>query len=281
MAQSTCAHCKNGFEPGRSDQVYCSDLCRTRASYLRRSSGQLAPIACALCDKVFTPNRRDRIYCSRECQGRAHTKRQREAISVPCSVDGCEGKPIAGLKDGLCGMHYARRRKTGSVGAPEKRQGGRFGIAPCSVDGCKRKYYANDLCSLHYNRKHRTGEVGPVDVTKAADGEGSRHLTDDGYWRIQFYSGGKRRAILEHRQVMETVLGRELRSFEEVHHRNGIRHDNVPSNLELWTKPQPSGQRPEDLVAWVLDNYEELVEAELKRRREDARTGQQRLIDAF
>ncbi len=83
--------------------------------------------------------------------------------------------------------------------------------------------------------------------------------------------------ILEHRAVMERLLGRLLYPFENVHHKNGVRHDNEPSNLELWTKPQPSGQRPEDLVAWVVFYYPELVDAELRARKKEQRTGQLRL----
>ncbi len=64
--------------------------------------------------------------------------------------------------------------------------------------------------------------------------------------------------VFQHILVMEQMLGRPLLPHETVHHRNGVRDDNRPENLELWTRPQPPGIREADAVAWaweVIERY--------------------------
>jgi hypothetical protein len=70
------------------------------------------------------------------------------------------------------------------------------------------------------------------------------------YWHWTF-PDGRPAYIGEHRILMEQTLGRELYPDENVHHVNGVRDDNKPGNLELWSVSQPSGQRVEDKIAWA------------------------------
>jgi len=120
---------------------------------------------------------------------------------------------------------------------------------PCSVEGCDRERKGALYCHLHTERLRRTGEVGPAQPTRV---RGVVKPTKEGYRRINVENG---RRALEHVHVMEQRLGRRLVDGENVHHKNGIKHDNDPGNLELWLVMQPTGQRVTDLMAYIAEYH--------------------------
>jgi len=65
--------------------------------------------------------------------------------------------------------------------------------------------------------------------------------------------------VFEHILVAEALLRRYLIEGESVHHINGVRDDNRPANLELWTRPQPSGIRVSDAIEWARSIYDRYV----------------------
>lgn len=66
--------------------------------------------------------------------------------------------------------------------------------------------------------------------------KGTRYIRPrDGYVVVKT---GIRKWELEHRLVMERVLGRKLTTDEQVHHINGVKSDNDPANLQVLTNAE-------------------------------------------
>jgi hypothetical protein len=148
-------------------------------------------------------------------------------------IEGCVREQVNKGR-GLCPLHYKQHLNAG-----------RF----CTVEGCDRPLRTAGLCTGHYRQKRDGVGLTPI-APRRQPGAGS--INRLGYKEITVAPNVRR---LEHRVVMERLLGRALRPSEHVHHRNGDRLDNRPENLELWATGQPNGQRVRDLLTWLARDY--------------------------
>jgi len=99
--------------------------------------------------------------------------------------------------------------------------------------------------------------------------KGGRIKTAAGYirvWNPEHNRANSIGYVLEHIAVMQDKLGRPLFESEQVHHKNSIKDDNRPENLELWTKSQPSGARVEDMIEFCIEFLERYGEIDGRKR---------------
>ncbi|AOZ63750.1 HNH endonuclease [Rhodococcus phage Weasels2] len=173
-------------------------------------------------------------------------------------------------------------------------------IRICGFENCSREIKWSGLCASHASQKNRGEELKPLKLPKlGCDFEGcdkphrskgycNSHVAQlnrgkpltkinekinvgfrrqDGYialFKPDHPESSKSGHIMEHRYVMSEHLGRPLKKCENVHHINGVRDDNRIENLELWVRPQPNGQRVDDLLDWVIENYNSELQERLK-----------------
>jgi hypothetical protein len=123
----------------------------------------------------------------------------------------------------------------------------------CLFDDCGKKHLAKGFCTKHY-RAFRAW----LDKDRSVEFQSKQKPTLDKSGYVLLYLPNHPNCSVngqyaEHRLVMEQKLGRYLVKGENVHHINGVRDDNRPENLELWSSRQPKGQRIEDKVEYAME----------------------------
>lgn len=108
----------------------------------------------------------------------------------------------------------------------------------------QRRKDGSDCSALRCWRRREPGRPFCGTHERPGINDGERVLTSGGYVQVRVDG----RLLPEHRMTMETILGRTLVPGETVHHRNGIRNDNRPENLELWVGGVRYGQRGHELT---------------------------------
>lgn len=136
--------------------------------------------------------------------------------------------------------------------------GNAFPVYKAGVRFCSRACSGKDLSSRQLGYKNAMWKGGEI-VTGHTGGGYIKELAPE------HSNADASGYVLQHRLVLEKVIGRPLEKHERVHHKNGDRKDNRPENLELWvgvnrSKKDPHGVR---LVDQVIDMLSSLQQHEL------------------
>lgn len=186
---------------------------------------------CKRCGKEteFWPSQA-RSFCSQQCRSQYNAEhgwmptKPRRGTSIPCAA--C-GKLVYRAKGQstkrYCSVACAHLGLRAGEDQPCEGCGTLFHVAPSFGDRrfCSRECYdVNRVLGSAIGREHNGRQV----------------IKDHGgYLRIwqPDHPAASNGRVLEHRWVVEQILGRQLRTDEHVHHVNGVKDDNRPENLQV------------------------------------------------
>lgn len=192
--------------------------------------------SCSLLERVFDANMPAMRVYSKPCKFTAS------------DGDECHGKAKA---HGLCTGHLDQLDR-GKPLTPLRGPHGRKHEG-CTFPGCDKKHQGNGLCTGHASQQRRGQPLRPLGPWGRPPNPEGRWIDPKGYVFIKCpvenhpNAKSKKGWIAEHVWVMTQLLGRPLRAEESVHHRNLIRSDNRPSNLDRWFLAEYS-----DAPAWTI-----------------------------
>ncbi|HYE58551.1 MAG TPA: HNH endonuclease signature motif containing protein [Rhodothermales bacterium] len=173
-------------------------------------------LACGYCGVAFTrtPSAQARAsgtYCSIACSG----KGRRRAVMLPCTACGVPVRVEPGDMR-RSKTHYCSSRCQGRVSTTRV-------VRTC------------DFCGAKYSAQGSHARRGVARFCSRPCHDNARRIANNRRYRSVVIDGRK---VLEHRWVMEQVLGRPLRDDEVVDHINRCRRDNRPSNLRVLSREE-------------------------------------------
>lgn len=207
-----------------SEQRFCCRKCSSFYSSRIRKGIEvhftlLKILSCESCGIKF--NQKDitfHKYCSNECIPKK-TKKELKIHEASCEV--CEAKFM--VKNNLTAKYCSGK---------------------CRSKAYYRKTYGYTVKSPNMRATHGQGYVNKL---------GYKMIYKKGHPNSNIKTG----IILEHIFIMSQLLGRPIKKGETIHHKNGVRSDNSPDNLEVWTSRHPSGVRVKDKIKSAIALLEE------------------------
>ncbi len=161
-----------------------------------------------------------------------------------CAFDGCG---LYARAKGLCPSH--REQQKIGIELKPLGPGARNRDKICEFPECPRPVAGIGYCQGHYRQKRLGKQLQPLHIP-------TYRYKHAGYILLQrpdHPNASKQGKVFEHVVVMSEALGRPLLESETIHHKNGIKDDNRPENLELKAGRHAKGQAVTDLLAYARD----------------------------
>ena len=126
----------------------------------------------------------------------------------------------------------------------------------CKIDGCNRTIEkgAYGMCGMHAQRQRRYGDPH-YKTPEAQRRENNRIAQLARFDQIKPTTYRKLLGRHEHRVVAEQILGRALMRNEIVHHLDGNKQNNDPTNLQVMTQSEHLKLHFEQMSKARLDRH--------------------------